>query len=1485
VTQEQKSLEICLEEIERCRPFFIGLLGERYGWVPPHYEVPDDPAYGWLRDLEPGHSITALEIYQGVLHNPAMANHAFFYFRDPSFLTQAPEDKTGDFLSDTPEAADNLKHLKEEIRRHWPSVKNYACTYAGLDEQGKVVIGGLETFGQLVLEDLWAAIDQEHPADSAAPDELETERQYHEAFIEGRSRFFIGRQSLLKRLADYVKGDETVPLVVYGTPGCGKSALLANFARQLYSSHPDHFVLPHFIGVSPGSSDLRQTLQRLCRELTKRFNLTQEIPDEYEALRQTWPEILKEAAKQARLVVIIDALDQLEESHRAHTLDWLSFTLPPGMRLIISTLEGDLLTTLLRFQPRPLELPIAPLAPQESREIIQQILWQYRKKLEERPDYNEMDLLLKKTQACYPLYLMVACEELRIYGERRLAEPIGLLSPDIPGLFDQVLKRLEKDHGEDLVSRACMFLACSRYGLLETEMLELLGKGEQFPRAIWARLYRSLKFYLRPPGESGEGLLNFFHRQLAEAVYRRYLAGLEGAEVDKVTHQYMAVYFRWKADPQNDGSWDSHYPRGFSEMPYHLTHGEMWPELEAVLTDLSFVEAKCAVQLTYELIDDYQRLGVSMFPPGPPLRTVWAWQSQHGICCPFCLAWNAVDPDMLGQDFLCPQCLGKIKLNPFTLEAPWRPSNPIWSFSGEHGKRPEHLSPAVSEFAEFISRQAHILRGNPYLGFQLAANEPDASAPAQTAKQRQESGQESRPWLRWLNKPKRASLCLLTIQEASDKCVFSPNGTEIYSIGIDSVIIFDSFSGAKLKHLSPPPQSSYHFNSAPDYFLLLCRHNPSTSQLDIEDSLTGEILATCQVSFETILDCFISSHLMLIAVVTAGKKLELWDLQHKSKLPLCLSHQSETKFGKFSPDGSFFICGSEDSDIKLLKVSTGQELAILREHKDKITDCNFSPDGRVVATASDDHSVKIWGAQTGELLGTLTGHTAGVISCVFSPDGRKIASASHDGTIRLWDLSYNLEILSLIGHSDLLGNFVHYAKFSPDGSKLLSVGGMDDTEMKIWAISLWPDMAAQAAIHLGEVRSLAFSADGLEIASASQDNTVKIWDPQSGLERKTLRGHHSSVNCCGFSPNGAQLVSASDDKAVILWDTLKGAELAILLGHEEAVTSCTFSPDGQNILSASSDKTLRLWDARTGKHQRTLKGHKTGINCCAFSPDGTLIASGGGQPSEDECGEVMLWDVTTGSLSGVLGFSTDSIFSCHFSPNGTKLLTGSFDGMFDLYEIPSGRIIGHTKITHFKDMGDCVLRPDDLIIASVGRDLTLKLWKSELESPDRIFKISINARTHKLDVFVEKGGQLIPWSYALEPLLYTYPTEVVYQTLAWDISGRFLAAGGEDGRLYLFELVNIPLAPPFVTAWKTPLSFWGKWRGSPETMPAAGCPFCRRWFEIPRAALGNKISCPRCHQSIRINPFTIKADWRPVAEAWQERQREQGSSIKIEYEL
>src|ERR1035441_3654451 len=119
-SMRKETLKLCLDEIRACRPFFIGLLGERYGWVPGDDAFTADlkEEQPWLKDLH-GKSVTELEILHGVLNNPDMAGRAFFYFRDPKYVESVPADKKTDFTAEDAQSAEKqtqLKNRSEERR-------------------------------------------------------------------------------------------------------------------------------------------------------------------------------------------------------------------------------------------------------------------------------------------------------------------------------------------------------------------------------------------------------------------------------------------------------------------------------------------------------------------------------------------------------------------------------------------------------------------------------------------------------------------------------------------------------------------------------------------------------------------------------------------------------------------------------------------------------------------------------------------------------------------------------------------------------------------------------------------------------------------------------------------------------------------------------------------------------------------------------------------------------------------------------------------------------------------------------------------------------------------------------------------------------------------------------------------------------------------------------------------------------------------------
>ena len=356
------------------------------------------------------------------------------------------------------------------------------------------------------------------------------------------------------------------------------------------AEHPDDHVFAYFIGASPDYTDHLRLLRNMCKELKSNFNLEENLPEDDKKLTEALMSLLLAASKDRRIIILLDALDQLSAKEGAYGLGWLLDYLPANVSLVLSSLEGNSLEVLRRRGAK--EIAMQQLSIDEQRHIVQARLSEWGRKLDEK----QISALLAHQGVENPLYLRVALEELRLFGSyEQLTGRIEALAHDVSSLFDQVLARLEKDHGHEFVTDPFSLLGCSRYGLSENELLELLQREEeeQLPRALWVRLARSAKAYLVQRSE----LVGFLHPHLYDAVAARYLT-------HENRHAKLAAYFK-----------QTTLERKLDEYPYQLQHAQEWQSLAAALSDLDFFEYAWVQGREYEWMR-YWRLLQGNFEPG-----------------------------------------------------------------------------------------------------------------------------------------------------------------------------------------------------------------------------------------------------------------------------------------------------------------------------------------------------------------------------------------------------------------------------------------------------------------------------------------------------------------------------------------------------------------------------------------------------------------------------------------------------------------------------------------------------------------------------------------------------------------------------------------------------------------------------------------------------------------------------------------------------
>jgi hypothetical protein len=622
----------------------------------------------------------------------------------------------------------------------------------------KIILQEIE--GEAEIKEEWDAI---HLID--AHEDMDDEGLAHRDFAEERLRFFIGRTEIRQKIAHYLNSVEPLIFGISGEGGTGKSALTAMAIVEAHASHPGAHVVYRFIGATPGSSDGRSLLDSLCREITRRYGADEsDIPLDYRELVPEFGKRLGLATASEPLIIFIDSLDQLQTPQGVRDLTWLPDKLPENVSLIVTTRPED---TYDRLQAKQAIMEqLGGLSRQEGQQLLKDWLEERGRKLQEPQQEAVLDAFTHPDSGAAPLYLKLAFEEAQLWVSGN-GQPPEVLATGIKGIIRQnMINRLadEGNHGDMLVSHVLGYLAASRYGLAEDEVIDLLSRdrevyrwflegsyhvpadlvkcaleyqearefqgsidgkasasdqeravagwlkeirnppeelddflkevlvktnGPRLPVVLWSRLSFDLEPYLSQRNSEGSTLLAFYHRELGDVSREVFLEN--GKEIP--FHEKLAAYFRFRSDPGGEREWDGSYPRGLSELPYHLTLAKDWDQVYETLTDFRFLEEKAAqvgvveskndegqVVKTYtgvfQLQEDYERALGAMPGEGgagagagehPLIITAVDRGEGLTVYCPVCNKTSPIEEDQLDMVIYCPTegCGRGLKINPF----------------------------------------------------------------------------------------------------------------------------------------------------------------------------------------------------------------------------------------------------------------------------------------------------------------------------------------------------------------------------------------------------------------------------------------------------------------------------------------------------------------------------------------------------------------------------------------------------------------------------------------------------------------------------------------------------------------------------------------------------------------------------------------------------------------------------------------------------
>jgi WD40 repeat protein/basic membrane lipoprotein Med (substrate-binding protein (PBP1-ABC) superfamily) len=495
-------------------------------------------------------------------------------------------------------------------------------------------------------------------------------------------------------------------------------------------------------------------------------------------------------------------------------------------------------------------------------------------------------------------------------------------------------------------------------------------------------------------------------------------------------------------------------------------------------------------------------------------------------------------------------------------------------------------------------------------------------------------------------------------------CVaFSPDGKYIATADHDMTAkIWDSRTLAQIATLEGHDTGLLTLTFSPDGERLVTSTSNMWEGLFVWDIASGQKIGEFFVNNLQVPEAiaFSPDGKWAAAANTYGQ-VHLWDATTYDEIRSLGSGEFYMFGMAISPDGSRLAASDSENKVIIWDTSSWEELLSFYAHADWMLDIEFSPDGNRLATSSLDGKAKIWDAATGQELLLLAGHTDGILSLAFDPSGKHLATASMDGTLRIWNVSLSQEWLS----SPTDGYAGHIA-FSPDGS-LLAAGSGYQGKIRLWNLETGEETGfLTSAGHPGGVDAVTFSPDGAQLASVGVDDSLKIWDIDSGqLINLKEEVEISEVGDVMYSPDGSLLVISGSGTTFELLDAATLQKLAEF-PNKDVADAIAFSPDGNLLASTTRSGVTRVWDLRTEEEIQTLHVQSGWLADLTFNPDGDSLAIAGND------GTVSVWQLGDDQPRLTLRGNSAPVMGVAYSPNGSHIATASQDGSARLWDAASG---------------------------------------------------------------------------------------------------------------------------------------------------------------------------------------------------------------------
>ncbi|KAK7944994.1 hypothetical protein WMY93_000722 [Mugilogobius chulae] len=971
-----------------------------------------------LSSAPDGLSVTELEIRQfEALYPDAAQERMFCYFRDSNITNSVPVAWRADFAPESREAESKMSALKRRLRESEAKVtENYPSEWGGVVD-GKPHLKNLESFRKDVLEDLWAAVKEQF-IESADESTVSSEESEQEAHQENLCRQFFGRSKLVSAAVTLVEQAQSKGglLVLEGGAGEGKTVFMAALGHALKttkmkpaprevlsysaaasrSSRPEPKTTRDVISYSTGASQSARSVENLLRFLIKSLTKNKEseketpLPQSYQELVSEFHCILSEHKKNSPLVVLVDGVDLLQDGSGHVISDWIPQHLPQGVCLVISVpTSSSLLQTLVK-KKGTLLFTLTQLTATDRKEIVQKRLDTFGKKLSDSAFNNQVQTLIMKKGAASPLYLQLACEDLKNFASfDKLKDSLQTLPQSLPQLVLFSLDRLCSEHRGILGLRwALAALTVSSTGLKERDLYAVMNTCNDLSTLQGALSWdRALDLSRKPRGRIP--MANF--TRIFHSLQSCLKSFFPPTETDRSrAHLVLAAHLWTSADPMGADTFLHCEASSLMQLPLSLCH-QLYQSLNYLGHRIP--PASLFVALVWPALFVQQALNE------PPQTSAHAWaQSMMGKGGVRAVKWLNNTESNLEMSAL----VSSFSSEPSCLVL--SPDGHMMVVGTDEGLCTSSTHKLDKLWLVTIVRSQF---GLLLLVFALLGSV---------------SG-EVRVW------SVSSASCLGCFQAhtgSTEVLTFIDNGRRLLTAGADHMLqLWSGGLGRSVttlkseKCLSEPPQKR---RRAPPTDPALCVSvTGDTAAVGTKKTSNSTVWTQALILWDlsstrpskSLHHChrdWISGCAWTEGCVVSSSndgRLCFWDLETGKRVKEICWNSSLTSV---CCQGSYVASGCSDGGLHVWNWESAVEVCHISAHEEYINHCALITDAKesnsedlIVATASEDGTVKVWRPLQVEHCSSFMGHTGAIRSVVPKMESSELLTVSEDGSVRCWD--------------------------------------------------------------------------------------------------------------------------------------------------------------------------------------------------------------------------------------------------------------------------------------------------------------------------------------------------------------------------------------------------------------------------------------------------------------------------------------------------